>query len=216
MQFVVFLNSNQRTSQAAFTLIEVMIAVAVLAIGMFGVLSMIPTLAQARTLAVEMVIARQIADSVAERIQGAAWRDLGGTKVTAGSYNIESWSLPRYRSPAPLDLNPPMTEDAPDPNNNLLANGLVSQRTGVPDLKVYLEYYTGLIMNGPDLSKRATDRKSWYNAISGITGQTNRMITFTNNGDAANASVIVRIIVTWKEQNGTPVNTHEIFTSRKQ
>lgn len=201
-------------SRTAFTLIEVMIAVAVLAVGMFGVLSMIPTLASARTLAVEMVVARQLAASVAERIQGAAWVELGGARTVLGSYNTESWSLPRYRDDTPI--NPPMTEDNPDPNHNLLVNGLVAQRTGIPNLKVYLEYYTGLIMNDPDVSKRATDRKSWYNAISGLTGKANRMITFSNNGDAANASVIVRIVVTWREQNGSPVNFHEIFTSRKQ
>ena len=195
---------------AAFTLIEVMIAVAVLAVGMFGVLSMIPTLSSARTQAVEMVIARQVADTMAERIQGVAWRELGGTRTSPGTYNTNAWSLPRYRS-SMSPINPPMTEDSPDPNHNLLANGVIAQRTGVPDLKVYLEYYNGAIM------KSATDRTSWYNAINGSTGIGNRMNTFNGtSSDVLTPSTIVRIIVTWREQNGAPVNSHEIFTARRE
>lgn len=209
-------SSQAAFRQLGFTLVEVMIAVAVLAVGMFGVLSMIPTLSSARTLAVEMVIARQIADTLAERIQGAAWRELGGARTTPGTFNTNSWSLPRYRSSV-SPLNPPMTEDDADPNHNLITNGIVVQRTGVPNLKVYVEYYTGLIMNDPVASKRATDRSSWYNAISGSTGIGNRMTTF--NGTAADGiapSTIVRIIVTWREQNGAPINSHEIFTARRE
>ena len=198
--------SRNTPHRAAFTLIEVMIAVAVMTVGMFGVLSMIPTLSSARDTALQMVIARQVADSVAERIQGTAWGELGGNRSTqvSGAFNYNAWSLPRYTTNS---INPPMTEDATDPNNNLLSNGVLAQLTGVPNLKVYLEYYTGAIMTS------ATDRTSWYAAITGSTGIGNRMTTFTTNGYN---SVVVRVLITWKEQNGVPINTHELFIARKQ
>ena len=194
--------------QTGFTLVEVMIAVAVMTIGMFGVLSMIPTLSSARTQALEMVMVRQIASSLAERIQGATWRELGGTQQNPGSYNTEAWSLPRYREGT--QINPPMTQSDTNPYHHLVSNGMLAQIVGIPDLKVYLEYYDGRIMTG------TVNRQIWYESITGTVGRDNRMFTFSDVGAGAVNSVVIRILVTWREQNGVPVNTHEIFTARKR
>lgn len=207
-----FLRTEFSTRRMGFTLIEVMIAMAVLTVGMFGVLSMIPTLSSARTLALEMVVARQVASSLAERIQGATWKELGGTQQNPGTYNTEAWSLPRYREGTPI--NPPMTQNDINPYHNLISTGLLAQTAGVPDLKVYLEYYHGRIMTDPAV--RATDRTTWYAAITGTAGINNRKLDFADFGTGSTDSVIVRIQVTWREQNGAPMNSHEIFTARKR
>lgn len=204
-----------------FTLVEVMIAVAVLTVGMFGVLSMIPILAKAREGALELVTARQITDTIAERIQGSAWKELGGTTTqTTGAFNVNAWSLPRYRD-ATFPVNPPLTETDVDPNNNLVSSAIIGQRSGVPDLKVYVEYYDA-VKGG---LKNAVDRKSWYDAVSGTAGINNRWLIsgkvadFADNTQAQNyltPTTVIRIIVTWREQNGVPQNSHDIFISRKE
>lgn len=204
-------------SKEAFTLVEVMIAVAVLTVGMFGVLSMIPILSKTRDSALELVTARQLAATIAERIQGSAWKELGGTTTqTTGAFNVNAWSLPRYRDTA-VPVNPPLTENDPDPNNSLISCAILSQRTGVPDLKVYLEYYdavrSGLI--------NAVDRTSWYAGLK----PANRWLLSGKNADFSDAlespsgetpTAIIRIIITWHEQNGIAQNSHEIFVSRKE
>lgn len=212
-----FARGRGHPSLAAFTLVEVMIAVAVLTIGMFGVLSMIPTLSKARESAVEMVIARQLAATIAERIQGTAWKDLGGTTTQiGGAVNINAWSLPRYRDKT-VPVNPPLTETDPDPNNNLIACAILSQRAGVPDLKVYVEYYDAARAGLRD----APDRKSWYDAliVANRWPISNKIADFSDTlaqATLGTPTTVVRIIVTWREQNGSPQNSHEIFISRKE
>jgi prepilin-type N-terminal cleavage/methylation domain-containing protein len=207
-------NHASPPGSAAFTLVEVMIAVAVMCIGMFGVLSMIPTLSKTREGALDLVTIRQMATTVAERIQGTAWKDLAGSRVdqTSGTFNYNAWSLPRYRD-ATTPVNPPLTETATDPNHNLITAGIIKGRSGIPDVKIYLEYYNGNIIGA------ASTRAQFYAAITGTTGVNNRMLSFADDTDTSASgtpSTMVRIIITWREQNGTPTGTHEIFVARKQ
>jgi len=195
----------RRLRDSAFTLIEVMIAVAVLTVGMFSVLSMIPTLSGTRKLALEMVLARQIAESLAERVQGAAWSDLGGNVTTITNEN--AWSLPRYYNSS-LPKNPPLTEDTAIGQDNVQTVGILTQRSGMANLKIYLEYYTG------DIMKTANDRTAFMNAISGTAGLANRRDQF--NSTNQDGVAIVRILLTWNEPiAGRPMNRHELFVARR-
>jgi hypothetical protein len=182
-------------------LLELMIAICVLTVGITGILGLIPTLSSARTMSLEMATVRQIASSIAERIQSSAWTDLGGQ----GTGN--EWSKPRYQDTT-TPVNPPLTDLAALPANDLIQTGILAQLSGVADLKVYLEYYNGNFMSS------ATDRTTWYAQIQGAAGVANRYTTFATP-DNSTPPVVVRILLTWRESAGIPSMSHELFIARR-
>jgi hypothetical protein len=206
---------------AGLTMIEIMLAVVVLTIGIMGVLSNIPTLNSARNLAIEMAQAQQIAAIMSERLMGTAWNDLGGQN------SGNQWSLPRY-APDPdgdgttvTTLNPPLKDNnAASANDDLVGLGILSQKSGVPDLKVYVEYYDGTAILGGVGSAVTppTDRATFYARITNGTGVTNRMTTFSvSSGTSTTNNTVIRILITWRESaNGVAALRHELFLARKQ
>ena len=206
---------------AGLTMLEIMLAVVVLTVGIMGVLGNIPVLNSTRNLAVEMSQVQQIAGSMAERLMGTAWNDLGGQNIG------NQWSLPRYCADPDGDgvtvstVNPPLMDVNPaSANDDLVALGVLTQKSGVPDLKVYLEYYDGTAVMG-GVGSAVTppvDRATFYSRITNATGVNNRMTTFSvSSGTSTTNNTVIRILVTWRENgSGVPAMRHELFVARKQ
>jgi prepilin-type N-terminal cleavage/methylation domain-containing protein len=126
-------------SQRAFSLIEVMMAVAILSVGLAGVISQISTLDRQRRWTRDVTQARMVAEYLSNGIQGMKWEDLNDrSKPEAYLY----WS--RYPdADGVLNDNNFLSDSAP-----LVANSQdPTQRrrlpflTGLDDARVYLEYF---------------------------------------------------------------------------
>ncbi len=90
----------------AFTIMEVMVSMVILAIVMSAVISGLYSTNMAHRANREMAKVREIAQVMAERIMGAAWGNLGRKMAIPGS---NGWSWHRRASPA-------FGATAPDPN----------------------------------------------------------------------------------------------------
>lgn len=136
---------GRTTTRKAFTLIEVMISVAVLATVLMAAFSGSYTLRQVQRASQEQTQVEELAASVAERIMGANWDWLGRNRPNDGGidYRKGAWSWHRREnSQTYTGVNARfLTEDAANPDNDLVAVGLLQQKTGIRDLKLYLEYY---------------------------------------------------------------------------
>jgi len=118
-------------ARLGFTLIELIMAIAVLSIGLMAVMGQFADMKKYRTLAEQDVVASRIILNLSERVAAANWEDLN-TKSAP-------WSYVRFMDGTG---NPAMTEA------NLEAYGVISPQAGVTasadwkaNLKVYFEYY---------------------------------------------------------------------------
>ncbi len=186
---------------AGMTMIEVMITVFILTVGIMGIYSSLPGLSSARQMSIEMAQVQQLVAILQERVQGAAWSDLGGQ----GTGN--DWSKPRYRD-ATTPVNPPMVDTSASTSEDLQSLGVIGVGSKVRDLKLYVEYYQGAIMDDTTITSRALFLAKLIPA--------NRLTNFTN-ASVSNNCAVVRILATWKETvAGNPEFRHEIFIARKQ
>lgn len=133
------------TTHQAFTLIEVMISVAVLATVLMAAFSGTYTLRQVQRANQEQSQVEELAASMAERVMGANWDWLGRSRPDEpGVYHKKgAWSWHRREKSQiyPSTDQRYLAENASNPDHDLLAVGLLQQKTGIQDLKVYLEYY---------------------------------------------------------------------------
>jgi len=181
-----------------FTLLEVMIVVAIMSTCLAAMIGQIYTLNQAQQATRQMARVQELAQVMAERIQGAAWVRLGTTS--------EPWSWHRRDDPAAA--NPPLSEFAADPNHNLATLGLIQERSGLANVRVHLEYYRNTILLG------VTDNRTWA---------TNRAVAFHRLLEDPAAfdlrnelnDIIIRVVVRWDPTPGSS-QQHEIVLSRRQ
>jgi hypothetical protein len=167
---------SQRCSAAAFTIMEVMIALVVLCIGLMAMLTQYATLQvsrhEANTTARVQELVRKIVEQVAAadpNLMGLKcadnpvpsatawplWTPEDAGDLTPFEMSHQPWSLARFEPlPSIPDVTtdyPPLTERAALPVNDLFATRLISKPTGIPDLKIYFEYYRanrGTLSNG--------------------------------------------------------------------
>lgn len=193
--------TGRSVTDAGMTMIEVMITVFILTIGIMGIYSSLPGLSSARQMSIELAQVQQLVAILQERLQGAAWSDLGGQ----GTGN--DWSKPRYRD-ATTPVNPPMVDTAASSSDDLQSLGVIGVGSKVRDLKLYVEYYQGALLDDSTITNRTL-------FLSKLT-PANRLINFST-ASVSNNSAVVRILATWKETAaGKPEFTHEIFVARKQ
>jgi prepilin-type N-terminal cleavage/methylation domain-containing protein len=227
----------------AFSLIEVMVAIALLTIAMSGLIGAIANLSHWDRAERDVSQVQLLAQVMAERIQGGTWANLGQT--------IEPWSwhrreVPRPGRPAPVV--PPLTETDTTAMvingqsvqvNNLVALGILAAPTGLRNLKVYLEYYRsdavsaagGEMVLRPATTYDGTAHPALIFPWRASTA-TDADMGFPENPDAAaadhinlaidpltgtqnNDAVIVRIAVQWEVEPGD-IRTHQVLVARRQ
>jgi prepilin-type N-terminal cleavage/methylation domain-containing protein len=206
--------------ERGFSLLEVMIAVAILAVALTALLGNLGTLDSAHVANRETAKAQEIAQVLAERIQGARWTRLG----TAD----EPWSWHR-REPRSASDTPairPMTEtdttsgwiaSAPRLVHNLLLQapsgaglGIEREPSGLDDLAVYLEYYR---------PAATADAATWSRRADYALAEDPATFSFGET-DAA----LVRIVVRWHPRGAAnppapqpPVRrSYELLVARTQ
>jgi prepilin-type N-terminal cleavage/methylation domain-containing protein len=193
---------------SGMTLLEVLCATAILAIvgasvaqGMMGISG-----AQRATKdrAQVMVICR----SLAERVMGGTWDELGVNVDASSIANQNSWSWNRRLHPSnPATANPPMDEVSTNPLNRLdkLVNGsgdatspaLELVKSGIQNLQVYLEYYQLSLLS--NMLSSTTPQQVWESAINTPINPYNFDDTnaFTMSLNSTNTAVMCRVIARW-------------------
>lgn len=154
-------------SRRGFSLMEVMIAVAVLSVALLAAASNIMSLNQAHAAQREDAAVQVIANQLIERIMGATFSQLGQAVPQTIQADQNAWSWQRRATPLPAavaiqyneisgggavtaPINPPMGEYGTDPmyaTTDLVQLGIEGQQSGISNLRVYLEYYSMNVMN---------------------------------------------------------------------
>lgn len=112
-----------------FSLVEVMLAVTILAIGLSVLLSDFLSSFRARDFAQEQFEAQEVSRTVLNRLLGAPTAFLG----------VEPWAVARPRGGTPLTVSG--TGSAAD---DLVLMGIRSEPAAIQDLRIYVEYYRGI------------------------------------------------------------------------
>ena len=117
----------------AFTIMEVMVSLTILAVGISAILSNMFTLKLARDATRDAAIVENLANELIERFSGARWEALGTPVI--------KWSIHR---PYSTSVGNPLTDKDDGSDNSLIALGILRQPTGMKDLRVYIDYYRGM------------------------------------------------------------------------
>jgi len=227
-------NCPRNPGRWAFSMIEVMVAVAILATALSIMLGTIYTMHQSRAAIDEEIKVQAIAQNLVERMQGARWDDLGKDVPGYTGHNAWSWHRRATRQLAisPTMINGPMQDDAASDYDDLTKLGLLTERSGVPGLRVYLEYYQMKVMDV--VATRMTDsptlepRKVWVALVGDPvqgTAPTDASNTDTQvylpealgtlNLSGLEPAVIVRVLVSWNSSVGG-TRWHEIVVARRR
>lgn len=209
-------NCPRNPGRWAFSMIEVMISVAILATVTTVLASNLYSLNQARINMKERAVAREIARLMSERIQSENFAQLGTSNTTLG------WSWHRRLTPLPgfaASVNPPLTETAANAEDNLITQGLLQQRSEISNLSVYLEYYRNTTLMQAMVA--STDPATTWREISTSTGTYASSLAYilpeTNPlADSANDPfIMMRIIVRWTAYIGGTQQL-ELVVAKKQ
>jgi len=123
-----------------FSIIEVMIAITVLAVALAAILNNYQVLDSARRDTAARGAVSEIARAILDRVVASDVRALGTANPTAAVVP-QPWSLARVEDlPA---VRPPLSIQAANPNDDLVVQGLLPANVIVPNLRVYIEYYRG-------------------------------------------------------------------------
>ena len=196
-QVVVKSSTGAVTRTKAFSLLEVMISVAVLATVLTAVMSSSYTLRQVQRSAKEQSQVEELTANLAERIMGANWDWIGRDRPdetvngTTISYKKGAWSWhrreQRWEGPSsarvrktPLPVNNPLREEPLSgqtslaEDDNLVSVGLLKEKTGIEDLSVFVEYFrSSLIENVFVAGDGQAPASKWRQyAPSGISDET--------------------------------------------
>lgn len=239
-------------ARRGMSLIEVMISVAILATVLTVLAANVSTLSIVRQVAKEEAIVQEVMTGLIERIQGEALSNLGVRND--GISHLNAWSWHRRMHPRfpenKTGVIPPMTEEQPtapipsiaDPTNvlpftnyllpvydksnppQLISPGLLSQQSGIKDLKVYLEYYNQSVMLN-DLLSAPEPHKTWKEITSSTGAYLNSNVLIYSDdleGDnrldlstEQNAAVLIRVVVTWTSRDGGQ-RQRELTMARRQ
>jgi prepilin-type N-terminal cleavage/methylation domain-containing protein len=189
-----------------FSLIEVMIALTVLAIALTAILGNYLTLNQTRTDTNDRGAVAEIGRSILDRLIACDMRALGLATATSGGV-AQPWSVPRYEgdtapNPGPMRLDGPAADNPVD-------LGLLPSKVTIPNLAIYIEYYRGLerispvdgttqpgVMDDPGLTSRETfeqlfQSSTWRNERKLSTSEPPIMQVDDEQ------PVVIRVIITW-------------------
>ena len=222
----------------AFSLVEVMISIAMLATILAAVISGSYTLRRSQQASTEQTQVRELSDLVAERIMGASWDWIGrdrpdeetetqiingvATLVTiTNDYRRGAWSWHRRKKPLSASALPPLSEDPQAaPENHLQTVGLIKQPTGIRDLKLYVEYYTsdllGTVFSTSGVNGPFTE---WEKQASAATGADLSYILPEEPASfdlsKERRALVVRLLITWTSSAGGERQHQLVFARRK-
>ncbi len=166
-------------TRGAFSLLEIMIAMALLATAMVAVLSNVYSLNAAQIAGREEAKIQILANQMIERVMGANFVSMGQAISATIQADQNAWSWHRRATCAPgttAPVNLPLAENIPatDPTyatRDLVALGLEDKPSGIKDLRIYLEYYSMNIMT--DLANAANagqdPRATWKAEVGDVT-----------------------------------------------
>lgn len=205
-----------------FSLIEVMLALTILASAMTVMVGSFITSNHSRELAHDQVLAQEVGRSVLMRLQGAPTLQLGNP--------INGWGIARHEDAGDTPLS-----DAPGTaaNDDLITLGLRTTSSNLIDLEVFIEYYRGT--NSPDPSTGnpalqlgvfdsfavGVDPSASYSSYSDPVWRQARRLAggiSPTNQVPTNTSVVIRVIVRWNQINNQNNNRNsgriELFGGR--
>ncbi len=177
-----------------------MICVVIMATALVALLGNMYPLHMAHEANREKSKAMEVVAAMAERLQGAQWHSLGGSD--------QPWSWHRRENPDPSSGNPPLREDSPDPDHNLIEQGIINQRTGLEELELHLEYMK------MDLAEVLNSQHSWNrhrDEATYILPEDPDVLDLQEEEEA----IIFRILVTWRSRDGGS-RRHEVVMARRK
>jgi prepilin-type N-terminal cleavage/methylation domain-containing protein len=201
---------HSSAGRAAFSLLEVMISIAVLAVALGFIVGHYQFLDQNRQFTEQMSKAQEIARQIMDRVASLEPAKLG---VLADA----PWSIPRFEDADVTDDAAAMTEA------DLIAMNLRAAPSGLESLRVYVEYYRGLTdaaLPGPNNlgvmdDAAITSAAAFHTSFADPTWRTPRRLLRTIKPAtqvAAEKPFAVRILVTWGPQSAQRV---ELLTARR-
>jgi hypothetical protein len=194
----------------AFTLLEITISVAVLVTVLVSVAGGMLSLNLSQQINREDAAVHEIMHLYAERVMGGDW-DWLGRERSEDTTLLGGWSWQREETvPPKIAANPPLREDAKQPQHNLSLQLLDNRKSGVGNLSLYLEYYKADALTAsfrPTVDERPSE--AWSAAR-----KANRMTTPIDLRQY-NDAVVVRIYATWDSQSGGPRHHELVFARRR-
>ncbi len=153
------MSSDQRqfqiVSRTAMSLIEVMVAMTILAVGILGIMSGISTIESVNRESQRQQSTQDVMLAIKTRLENCPWSDLRSASApwSYGRYVAENAvNVIRPLARRTYDQAVPMTEDATMGENCLLPRtrdgsqeglGILSAPSGLENLRVYVEWYRG-------------------------------------------------------------------------
>jgi type II secretory pathway pseudopilin PulG len=216
-------------------MLEVMIAVAILASALSMVGGVMYTMHQGRAAVDEEIKVQAIAQIMTERLQGAKWDDLGRYVKDAPGKSAWSWHRRATVQSAYAGgiKNPPLQENAAKEENDLIKLGILREPSGVPELKIYLEYYqmklvesvANILTTTPTLDPR----KVWMTAVGDpVRGTSPTETTIKNDKEiflpesatelslgGVDPAIVMRVLISWKSAVGG-TRWHEVVIARRK
>jgi prepilin-type N-terminal cleavage/methylation domain-containing protein len=221
-------------AEGGFSLIEIMISIAVLATIMAALTSSMFTMSQIRRANKEQNQVAELTRLLAERIMGANWDWIGRDRPDEGTVQYQhgawSWHRPHYiAQPIPLTESDgdPVHTIGFDPRasgdtgsvNDLQALKLVDGPTGIANLKIYVEYYRASVFDDLFTASGGTAPFDlWKARTDGATATS--LYAFPSQlglfGLARDEALIVRVLMTWDSVLGGPHAPYELVFMRRK
>ena len=187
-------------------LLEVMISLAILATVLASLSAGIYGLSSSRRAAQEDAAVGSVMRRGAERLMGAEWEWLGRDRIDDPQRGAWTWPRPQTDKPLTAGAHPPLREDAGNATNDVRTQLLAGSRSGLDDLRLYLEYYRPAAL---ELCFTPVDRTAAATMWSDIR-EAHRLplpMDLRQHTDA----VVVRLLATWATNDGVARQRELVF-----
>ena len=199
-----------RPARAGLSLVEIMCAMVVISVALLAAIGQMQIVNTSSDIASQHARIQEVAHSLLDRIVGSDPAKLGGTEIP--------WSIPCYEdvvSPgtAPLDEGTVLPR-------NLQNLQVIQQKSGLPKLKIYVEYYRGLqepsgLSTVPGVMDTAFAdandfRVKFQNATFRLNRRLNPNLPIITQVVAENP-VVIRLIIIWN-----PGQRIELFAVKRR
>ena len=197
-------------ARQGFSLLEVMIALAILATVLASIGGGIVSLTSAKRSASEETAVSDIMRMWTERIMGGDWEWLGRNRSEDPLSGAWSWQRPETDAPLAKGEYPPLQEGAKETEHDADIQVLGTEKSGLADLHLYLEYYQPIALelcftpvDGAAARTMWADTRNAYRLIPPI--------DLRKQIDA----VVVRLSATWTSLNGGTRRRELVFARIK-
>ena len=197
-------------ARQGFSLLEVMIALAILATVLASIAGGIVSLTSAKRYASEESAVSNVMRMWTERIMGGDWEWLGRDRSEDPLRGAWSWQRPENDGPLAKGEFPPLQEGAKNLKYDAAIQVLGTEKSGLADLHLYLEYYQPIAL---ELCFTPIDgaaaRSTWAETRNAY-----RLIPPIDLRKQING-VVVRLLATWTSLNGGTRRRELVFARIK-